>query len=687
MPSKSVDYYLHFLVSAYRGYRYIYNNTFSNLMKHFLFSFLLLLISTCSFSQSLPPGTYTSTNKKAIKFFEEAKLDYELKKDTEAEKLLNKTLQEDPNFVEAHMLYGYLLLEKRRTKEGIEHFKRAIEINPKFFPRNYFDLGLAQLLSADYDEAVKNLETFLKFERINPNTRDQAEQYLRNAKFASNAMKNPQPFKLVNLGPGVNTADYEYFPAVTADGSTFLFTRNIRNTSGKGGPQQEDFYISKKVNNVWQTATPINSVNTDGNEGAPTLSADGQIMFFASCMEISGDYGSPERKGYGSCDIFYSQKVAGKWTTPVNAGPQINTRNWETQPSFSSDGKTLYFIRGSVTREGIKNPDIYYATVGDDGKFGEAVRLSDVVNTPFKEESVFIHPDNQTLYFSSEGHPGMGGLDIFVSRRQADGNWGKPVNLGYPINTVTDENSLLVDANGKLAYLASEREGGFGGLDIYQFELPESVRPEKITYVKGLTYNAKTKVPLDASFELIDLETQQSVTKAFSNSSGEFLVTLTSNHNYLVNVSKPGFLFYSDNFSLKDKEADYNKPYQLEIPLQPIDTGYTIELKNVFFDVNKWDLKPESKAELEKVVTFLKSNPALKVEFGGHTDNSGDKAFNKTLSTNRAKAVYDYVIQNGGIAATRLAYKGYSDTKPKVPNDSPENKAKNRRTELKVLGK
>ena len=656
-------------------------------MKHFLFSVLLLFISTCSFSQSLPPGTYTSTNKKAIKFFEEAKLDYELKKDSEAEKFLNKTLQEDPNFVEAHMLYGYLLLEKRKTAEGIEHFKRAIEINPKFFPRNYFDLGLAQLLSADYDNAVKNLETFLKFERINPNTRDQAEQYLRNAKFASNAMKNPQPFKLVNVGAGINTADYEYFPAVTADGSTFLFTRNIRNTSGKGGPQQEDFYISKKVNNVWQTATPINSVNTDGNEGAPTLSADGQIMFFASCMEISGDYGSPERKGYGSCDIFYSQKVNGKWTTPVNAGPQINTRNWETQPSFSSDGKTLYFIRGSVTREGIKNPDIYYATVGDDGKFGEAVRLSDVVNTPFKEESVFIHPDNQTLYFSSEGHPGMGGLDIFVSRRQADGSWGKPVNLGYPINTVTDENSLVVDANGKLAYLASEREGGFGGLDIYQFELPESVRPEKITYVKGLTYNAKTKAPLDASFELIDLETQQSVTKAFSNSSGEFLVTLTSNHNYLVNVSKPGFLFYSDNFSLKDKEADYNKPYQLEIPLQPIDTGYTIELKNVFFDVNKWDLKPESKAELEKVVAFLKANPGLKVEFGGHTDNSGDKAFNKTLSTNRARAVYDYVIQNGGIASTRLSYKGYSDTKPKVPNDSPENKAKNRRTELKVLGK
>ena len=216
--------------------------------------------------------------------------------------------------------------------------------------------------------------------------------------------------------------------------------------------------------------------------------------------------------------------------------------------------------------------------------------------------------------------------------------------------------------------------------------MPESLRPEKITYVKGHTFNANTKAPLDAQFELIDLETQQTVTKAYSNSAGEFLVTLTSNHNYLVNVSKNGFLFYSDNFSMKDKVADYNKPYQLEIPLQPIDTGI-IELKNVFFDVNKWDLKPSSYAELDKVVSFLKLNPALKIEFGGHTDNSGDKVFNKTLSANRAKAVYEYVLQKGGNVADKLSFKGYGDSKPKVPNDTPENKAKNRRTELKIIGK
>ncbi len=656
-------------------------------MQRFLLLILVFINISLLYSQgSLPPGTYTSTNKKAIKYFEESKKMFQIRKDAEAEKLIKKAIEEDPQFIEALSAYADFLMGNNRVKEAIPFYEKAIAINPKIFIDNNFYLGGALLHEAQYEKAIPCFEKIIKTERINPNLKDEAIHHLKNAQFGANAIKNPQPFKPVNVGEGINTSEYEYFPALTADGNTFLFTRNIGEGEGVTTPRQEDFYVSKKVNNVWQTANPITSVNTAGNEGAPSLSADGEIMFFASCMEMTGDYGSSDRKGYGSCDIFYAQKINGKWSKPRNAGAMINTKNWETQPSFSSDGKTLYFVRGMVARDGIKNPDIYSSTIGADGKFSEPIKLSDNINTTMGEESVFIHPDNQTLYFSSEGHPGMGGLDIFVSKKQADGSWGKAINLGYPINTSVDENSLLVDANGKLAYFASEREGGFGGLDIYQFELPESVRPEKITYVKGLTYNARTKVPVEASFELIDLETQQSVTSAYSNSAGEFLVTLTSNHNYLVNVSKPGFLFYSDNFSLKDKVADYNKPYKLQIPLQPIDTGI-IELKNIFFDVNKWDLKAESKAELQKIITFLKANPTLRVEFCGHTDNSGDKVFNKTLSNNRAKAIYDYVIEKGSLPATNLSYKGYGDTKPKAPNDTPENKAKNRRTELKILSK
>lgn len=636
-----------------------------------------------SYSQvSLPPGSYTSSNKKAIKFYEEGKKFYEVRRDKEAEENLTKALKEDDNFIEAHSALAFLLAEHHRTAEAITHFEKAVALNVKFYPQNLYYLGSCYMMVGKYEEAIKSYESLLKFERINPNMKEAAQKELINAKFGAQAVKNPKPFKPVNMGSGVNTSFNEYFPSITADGKQFIFTREL--TSGES--RQEDFYLSRKENNVWQTATPVTGVNTSGNEGAPSIAADGSYMFFASCMEMTGDYGSPDRKGYGSCDIFYSAKVNGKWTRPQNAGPTINTANWETQPSFSSDGKTLYFIRGIVTRGDIKEQDIYMSTLVD-GKFTTPVKLNNNVNTEGQEESVFIHPDNQTLYFSSDGHPGMGSSDIFMSKRQVSGDWGPAVNLGYPINTYAQDNSFLVDPSGKLAYFGSDREGGFGGIDIYQFELPEDIRPEKLTYLKGKVYNSVTKEPLEARFELFDLEGQQNVTQSYSDKAGQFLVTLTGNKNYIVNVSKDGYLFYSDNFSLKGKETDFNKPYLLDIPLQPIDTGSTVELKNVFFDVNKWDLKPESKAELDKLIFFLTKNPNVKIELGGHTDNSGDKAFNKTLSTNRAKAVYDYVILNGKIAAARMSYKGYADTRPKVANDTPENKAKNRRTEFKVTGK
>ncbi|MGZ3902726.1 MAG: OmpA family protein [Bacteroidia bacterium] len=633
---------------------------------------------------NLPPGTYTSTNKKAIKHLEEGRKCYETHKDAEAEKQLLKAIEEDKNFVEPHIALGYLYMEQNKKDKGIYHLQQAVNLNPKFFPRNFFDLGVAQLMSGLYEDAKKNLETYTKFERINPNTREEAQFYLKTATYGAEAIKKPKPYKPINLGPGINSPDYEYFPSITADGKTMLFTRNLRKN---GGASQEDFYVSKKVNNVWETATPIREVNSAGNEGAPSISADGQYMFYASCLNIEGNYGDETRKGFGSCDIFFAQQNNGKWTKPVNIGPPVNTANWETQPSFSSDGKTLYFIRGMVVRGDIKEQDIYMSEIGDDGKFTTPVKLGPNVNTKGKEESVYIHPDNQTLYFSSDGHPeSMGGLDIYMSRRQPDGSWGPAINLGYPINTFNEESGLLVGPEGKLAYFFSDREGGYGGLDIYGFELPEDVRPSPITYVKGKVFDAKTKAPLESSVELLDLETQKTVLRAFSNTAGEFLTVLNADKNYLVNVSKNGYLFYSDNFSLKNAKTDFDKPFILEIPLQPIDTGVSIELKNIFFDVDKFDLKPESKAECEKVVNFLKQNPKLRIEISGHTDSDGNKKANQVLSQNRAKAVQDYVIA-AGIAATRLTFKGYGDSKPKVANTTVENKAKNRRTEIKIIGK
>ena len=280
----------------------------------------------------------------------------------------------------------------------------------------------------------------------------------------------------------------------------------------------------------------------------------------------------------------------------------------------------------------------------------------------------------------------MGGLDIYMCRKKADGRWGAPVNLGYPINTFADENSLLVSSDGNVAFFASDRPGGFGDLDLYGFNLPTEFKPQYTTYLKGTVYNIKTKDPLQAKFQLIDLQTGELVVESYSSRElGEFLVAIATNKNYALNVSRPGFNFYSQNFSFAEQKGKTD-PFLLDIPLVPIEEKGTItKLDNVFFDLDKATLRPESKIELDKLFDFLSTNKDLKVEIAGHTDNRGDKKHNLELSQNRAKSVVDYLIAKG-IDPKRLVPKGYGDTKPVIANAQTESDhQKNRRTEYIIL--
>jgi outer membrane protein OmpA-like peptidoglycan-associated protein/Tol biopolymer transport system component len=647
--------------------------------KFFIISIALITVASCK--AQLPPGEYTSQNKKAIALFKDAIIYFQRGDIEKAKAELAKAIEKDANFIEPHLLLAQIFYESKEPQSEINEYIKVLEINPKFDKKTFYNLANAEYSIAKYNDAKKDYEAYLKYPNINPNYKDLAEQKLANCIFAIEAIKNPVPFEPKNMGDGINSVYDEYFPAITADAQTFLFTRNNRTGTV---PLQEDFLISKKENNVWGKAILIgDGINTSGNEGAPSLSSDGQILFFVACAEIDGTYG-PNRKGLGSCDIFYTQKVGSHWSRSYNIGPPISSKYYETQPSFSADGKTLYFV--SNRPGGMGATDIYVSTLQDNGAWGIPRNLGNKINTKEKEESVFIHPDGKTLYFGSAGHTGMGGLDIFVSRMDDSGQWGDAVNIGYPINTNGDENSLLVGASGDIAYFASNRAGGYGGLDLYQFDLYETARPGKITYLKGKVYDAKTNQPLGAHFELIDLATAQSVIVSDANSgNGEFLVTLPVDKNYALNVTQPGYLFYSENFALKELK-DKTKPFLMNVPLLSIDTGSVVELKNVFFETAKFDLKPESKVELNKLVAFLNLNKTLRIELSGHTDNVGDKKMNLTLSQNRSKSVYDYLIANG-IDAKRLTYKGYGDTQPKVKNDSDEHRAMNRRTEFKVIGK
>lgn len=652
------------------------------MMRSFKTGILLLVTHLLGFSFVFSQPAYTSKNKKAIGFYEDA-INYANARDGENSKsALLKAIEKDPLFVEAHMMLAYIYSDLNQADKAVEEMKRAIEINPAFSSVNFFSLAKFQFAMGSYKEARKNLDTFLQKPSENPDINREAKLLSLNCDFAEYAVAHPVPFNPVNAGPGLNSKYDEYFPSITADEQMFLFTRRLPDANTQMG-FQEDFYVSNKADGKWGQAYGIGpKINSQSNEGAPCLSPDGEILFFVAC---EGDFGyGAGRQGFGSCDIFYSNKNGNDWTKPQNLGAPVNTKWWETQPSFSSDGKTLYFVRGSVNAKGERETDICMSTLKAGGKWTAPVKLGKNINSPGSEESVFIHPDNQTLYFSSDGHPGMGGLDIFMSRRQPNGEWGEAVNLGYPINTSSDENSLLVTRDGKIAYFASDRKGGMGGLDIYGFELYESAQPGKTIYVKGKVFDAVTKLPLEADIDVVDLQSGNSVLKAVSNKKGEFLICLPVNVNYAFNASKTGYLFYSENYSLVEKK-DY-QPISVSIPLSPITHDIPVILRNVFFETNKYNLKDESKTELNKLVEFLVKNPTFKIELSGHTDNVGDKKSNQVLSENRARSVSEYLSANG-IAKERLTHKGYGDTKPVVENDSDEHRQMNRRTEFRIVSR
>ena len=547
----------------------------------------------------------------------------------------------------------------------------------------------------DYQGAINAMETYLKNKQANPANFALSKNILQSSQFALQALQHPMNFKPINLGPAINTKDPEYFPTITVDGKTILFTRRIKDDRVPGPmKQQEDFYISHLKSNAWSMAEPMPThINTVNNEGAPTISADGRSLIFVACPDMSGTEYGEGRQGKGSCDMFITKKIGARWGQVINLPGQVNTMLWESQPSLSADGKTLYFIRRVKTQDGSKNSDIFVSTLQDNGSWSNPTRLPANVNTPAEEESVLIHPDGKTLYFASRGHVGMGGSDLYVTRLNPDGSWTNPINLGYPINTKNDENSLMVSPDGEIGFFASDREGGFGDLDIYFFEMPKEMQPVKTLYLEGTLVDATTQKPVPGKFQLIDLKTGLEVIRSEADQvTGEFLVSLPVNQEYALNVSLQGYNFYSQNFNMIAKENQ--TAFELKIPLVPIGSDIPVVLANVFFDLNKTDLRKESFVELNKLRDLLQKNPQLKIEIGGHTDTRGDAQENLVLSEGRANAVKEYLIQQG-IEANRLSSKGYGETQPKI-TDSDIAKLKNaieqekahqnnRRTEYKFM--
>lgn len=670
-------------------------------MLKFISTFLIaVLFIGCAEAQM----GYSTKDKKAIKFFESGKSAPNEEREEGAMKpnyqagidYMIKALDRDENFIEAHLLKAEFHEYLMEYDLAIDHYEKSLAINPNYLRSGvtYFYLGNLQHAQGDYDKAIRNLDLYLSNRNANPKLQQKASMIRANAAFAQHAIANPLPFDPVNVGPGINTENPEYFPTITVDGETILFTRRILDGRVRDrSKQQEDFFVSQLENQMWQTAVPMPpNVNTVNNEGAPTISADGRSLIFVGCADEFGSYGE-NRGGRGSCDLFITKKLGNSWTDPQNLPGTLNSIHWETQPSLSADGKTLYFIRGIRGRNATNNSDIYISNLQVNGEWSTPKKMPDHINTPDREESVVIHPDGKTLYFASRGHVGMGGSDIYVTRKNDKGEWSTPENLGYPINTKYDENSLMVGPDGEVAFFASDREGGYGGLDIYYFIMPESMRPTKTLYFEGLVYDVTTKQPLGGKFQLIDIETGEEVIYSEADPlTGEFTVTLPVDREYALNVSYPGYAFFSDNFNMMDPEG--MEAFHKDVPMIPLGSETGIPLANVFFDLNKATLRSKSFVELDKLVSFMKENPTIKIEIGGHTDSRGSN--NQILSDNRAKAVLEYVTSKG-IARERLSSKGYGSKKPintdaqinAIANEAERESAhqQNRRVEYKILNK
>jgi outer membrane protein OmpA-like peptidoglycan-associated protein/Tol biopolymer transport system component len=628
-------------------------------MKKLLFLFFLYF-TACHVNAQ------TSAIKKAQNSFDKAQAHLKNDQYDLAIAALTDAVKADPDFQFAFIQLGDINRRIKAYDASKAAFKSAIALGKDADPRMYYGLAEADINTGDYSDGLNNIKLFLnKYKGTDPDFIRRANKYLKDCEFATLAIKSPKKYEPVNLGNAINSKYRDYFPSVTADGEKMIFSRNISDN--------EDFYIAEKKGNKWGIPVPLsNKINTEKyNEGAQSISADGRYLFFTGCNRPDG---------LGRCDIYLSHKEGSSWGEPFNLGAPLNTPYWESQPTISPDGNTLYFV--SNRPGGLGGYDIWKSMLKSDGYWSKPENLGAEINTPYDEHTPFIHSDGRTLYFSSDGWPGMGNKDIFLSRLGDNGKWGLPENLGYPINTFNEETGLIVTPDGTEGLFSSTLKGGYGDMDIYQFKMPADKKPMPITYVKGMVKDKETGKFLEARVQVVNLKTKNTEYDDFTSAeNGDFLAVMPIGGNYLFNVSADGYLFHSENYQLN--EAYINTPFLLQIALEKLKIGTNVVLKNIFFNTNEYVLLPASVTELGTLSNLLKNNSKISIEIQGHTDNVGNDADNKKLSLMRAKAVYDYLTAQK-IAPERLAYKGFGETAPIANNDTETNRKLNRRTSFVI---
>jgi outer membrane protein OmpA-like peptidoglycan-associated protein len=630
-----------------------------------IFCGAFVLMSTFAFAQT----PRQSSNPKALKKYNEALVALEDNRSAEGIALLGSALQIDSNFIDAYLSLAGALGNTKQYKKAVTVYDRArlkdsTYFTPYLLPYSINLAGLGQ-----FEEALAAIHNFLTLDGLSGRSIKAAQYRKKTFEFAlSTSQKNKNAsyvFAPKNLGDSVNSSSSEYYPSVTVTDDALVFTRRTGNA-------REDFLLSAiNSKDSFNKAAPLDGdINLEPRKGAITVSQDGDWLFFAA--DIAG-------AGIGDFDIYKSVYTPSGWSEQENLGDSINTDFWESSPAISPDKRALYF--SSTRPGGYGGADLYVSYLKPNGRWTEAVNMGPTINTAGDEMAPFIHADNQTLYFTSDGLPGYGGSDLFVLKKLPNGQWGIPENMGYPINTIENEGSLAVAADGYTAYYASDREDSRGGLDIYSFTLPTHARPFKTIYVKGVVTDLISKKGLPANLELTDNASGTLINKVQTDELGHYFITLPEGKDYTFTVNRKGYLFYSSAYALSGAAPD--STYVKNIALEPIKLASNFVFTQVLFESNSYALLPASLPELNKLVQILEENPSMHIQISGYTDNIGKASDNLILSTNRAKSIVNY-LSGKGIATERLSYKGFGSDNPIATNETPEGRALNRRTSFTI---
>jgi outer membrane protein OmpA-like peptidoglycan-associated protein/tetratricopeptide (TPR) repeat protein len=673
----------------------------NRIIKYILSSAIILGAASISFGQDdEPKGGCSVDNKEAVKLYEKG-IDRKKYQKNERMDFLRKAIELEPGYAEANLTYAEGILQSLRLdnkpfKPAEPYLLAVIENCPDLHSNPYYYLGFSMYEQEKWDDAAKYLKKFVdftdddlkKFDKNYEFFLEQSKEMLKYAKFFSEIYKNPVPFD-PQLVAGLCTEKDEVLPYISPDGEIALFTRRMyyqkKDMSWQTDKVVEIFSISKKKSGSFEEGKnmPV-PFNQQSNEGGATLSIDNKHLFYTICKDEGGTQ--------MNCDIWYSDLVNGEWTELKNLGKPNDPTYWDSQPTIAADGRTIYF---SSDRKGGYGGQDLWKTVKDDatGEWGAPVNLGPKINTPGNEKAPFMHSDSETLYFSSDGHPSVGGFDIYLARKNEKGEWIEPKNIGYPINSEGDEIGFFVSTDGKYGYFASNDANRVkgrvkGGYDIYQFELYDAARPASMIFGKGEVRKQDGTALEGVKVEVKNARTKEKLDVVTDTTSGEYVFVSKEKvkDDVIITAKKEGYAFSSQVVSLKDSAVAVGKPLKVNLETKEIKVGESYQLKNIYYATSSADLKPESEIVIDEFAEFLKANPTITVEIQGHTDNVGNANDNLALSNNRAYTVKE-MLEAKGIQGSRIKAKGYGATKPIADNSTETGRAKNRRTEFVVLSK